>query len=81
MSQSDEKESTDKSVKEGPQAAIEKELIEQYLQSKGYSFKELCKLPEDEAKALMIEACKYASLKLAQVESTARFRETIREPS
>jgi hypothetical protein len=42
---------------------------------------DLCNLPEEEAKALMIEACKYASLKLAQVESEAHFRETIREPS
>ena len=80
MSQSEKTELTGKSVKEGPQAAMEKTLIEQYLRSKGYSFKELCKLPEEEAKALMIEACQYASLKLAQVESTAHFREKIREP-
>lgn len=80
MSQSDKTEISDRSVKEGPQAAMEKTLIEQYLRSKGYSFKDLCELPEEEAKVLMIEACKYASLRLAQVESTARFREKIREP-
>jgi hypothetical protein len=42
---------------------------------------DLCNLPEEEVKALMIEACKCASLKLAQVESKAHFRETIRGPS
>jgi hypothetical protein len=81
MSHSDETESTAQSAAEGPQAALEKRLIEQFLRSKGYTFKELCNLPEDEAKALMIEACQYASLKLAIVESTAHFREKIREPS
>jgi hypothetical protein len=80
MNLSENTEVTDRSVKEGPQAAMEMTLLEQYLQSKGYSFKDLCNLPEEKAKALMIEACKYASLKLAQVESTARFREKIREP-
>lgn len=65
----------------GRQAAMERMLLEQYLQGKGYSFKDLCNLPEEEAKALMIEACKYASLKLAEVESAAHFREKIRGPS
>lgn len=69
------------SIRDGPQSKMEKALLEQYLQSRGYSFKDLCDLPEEEAKSLMIEACKYASLKLAQVESAARFRETIRESS
>jgi hypothetical protein len=81
MNQSAEKESAGDSMKEHPQAAMEQTLLEQYLQSKGYSFKELCNLPEEEAKALMIEACKYASTKLAAVESTAHFREKIRGPS
>ena len=68
-------------IRDGPQSKMEKTLLEQYLKTRGYSFKDLCDLPEEEAKTLMIEACKYASLKLAQVESAARFRETIREPS
>jgi Fe-S-cluster-containing hydrogenase component 2 len=69
------------SIRNGPQSKMEKTLLEQYLKTRGYTFKDLCDLPEEEAKSLMIEACKYASLKLAQVESAARFRETIREPS
>ena len=72
---------TNDSIRDGPQSKMEKTLLEQYLKSRGYTFKDLCDLPEEEAKSLMIEACKYASLKLAQVESAARFRETIREPS
>ncbi len=72
---------TTESFRDGPQARMEKALLEEYLQTRGYSFKDLGELPEEEAKSLMIKACKYASVKLAQVESAARFRETIREPS
>lgn len=71
----------DDCVKEGPQAAMEKAFIEEYLKSKGHSLKELQKLPAEKAKALMTEACQYASLKLAQMESTAHFREKIQGPS
>jgi hypothetical protein len=71
---------SEESIRDGPQSAMEKTLLEEYLQSKGYLFKDLCNLPEEEAKALMIEACRYASLKLAQVESTAHIRENIRWP-
>jgi hypothetical protein len=71
----------DDSVKEGPQAAMERALIEAYLKGKGYSLKELQKLPKEKAKSLMTEACEYASLRLAQVESTAHFRDKIEGPS
>jgi hypothetical protein len=71
---------SDESIRDGPQSKMEKNLLEEYLRSKGYRFKDLCQLPEEEAKTLMIEACKYASLKLAQVESTANIREKIRWP-
>lgn len=72
---------SEESIRDGPQSAMERTLLEEYLQSKGYSFKDLCNLPEEKAKILMIEACKYASLKLAQMESTAHVRESIRRPS
>ena len=72
---------TNESIRDGPESTLEKTLLEEYLRSRGYSFKDLCELPEEEAKGLMIEACKYASLKLAQVESKARFREKIQGPS
>lgn len=63
---------------EGPESVLERMLIESYLKEKGFaSIKELGKLPKEEAKKLMMEACKYASLKLAEVESTDRFQKDI----
>lgn len=66
---------------EGPQSALEKNLIEEYLQEKGHSLESLHRLPKDAAQRLMREACTYASLKLAEVESRARFRDEIHGPS
>ena len=66
------------SIFEGPESALERMLIESYLREKGIaSIKELNKLPKDKAKQLMEEACRYASLKLAEVESTDRFQKDI----
>jgi hypothetical protein len=66
---------------EGPQSALERKLVEEYLQGKGYSKEDLLKLPKDKAKELMVEACTYASLKLAELEAKSHFRENIRAPS
>jgi hypothetical protein len=66
--------------KDGPQSALERMLLEEFLRGKGYRLSDLDRLPKEEAKALMIEACRFASLKLAQLESTAHFREEIRRP-
>lgn len=66
---------------EGPQSALERKYIEEYLQSQGASLKDLGDLPEEEQQHLMREASKYASLKLAEVESRAKFREDIHAPS
>lgn len=61
----------------GPQTALERKYIEQYLLSQGYCLADMRSLPEEEAKRIMIGACKYASYKLAEVESRARFRQRI----
>jgi len=66
--------------KDGPQSAMEKALLEAYLQQKGYHLTDLADLPEEQAKALMTEASQYASLRLAEVESVAHFREKIHWP-
>jgi hypothetical protein len=66
---------------EGPESALERKLIREYLREKGYSMQDLRKLPREEAKRLMSEACQYAALKLAEVESKAKFRRDIRTPS
>lgn len=70
----------DKCLSEGPQSALEHSLIEEYLLSKGYRMADLRSLPEDQAKALMKEACLFAALKLAEVESKVRFRKEIEAP-
>lgn len=71
----------DKSAAEGPQSALEKKYIQDYLESQGTSLEGLGRLPKDEKQHLMREACKYASLKLAEVESRAKFRHEINAPS
>ncbi len=57
---------------EDPQARLERSYLEEYLQTRGYSLKDIPYLPKEEARALMIEACKYASIKLAEVEMRSR---------
>jgi hypothetical protein len=74
-------ENIDQCLSEGPQSALERRFIKEFLLGKGYRPADLSKLPEGEAKQLMRDACKYASLKLAEVESRAQFREDIRGPT
>ena len=71
----------DKCAAVGPQSVLEKKLIEEHLQGKGYALEDLHSLPKEEAQQLMRAACTYASLKLAEVESRARFRQEIHGPS
>jgi hypothetical protein len=65
---------------EGPQSALERKYIEEYLAEKGYALHDLQALPERDARRLMRDACKYASLKLAEVESRAHLRKEIHYP-
>ncbi len=67
----------DRCAGEGPQSTLEKKLIEAYLAEKGYHMDDLQEMPEEQAKALMQEACRSASLKLAEVESKTKFRKDI----
>lgn len=67
----------DRCAGEGPQSALEKRLIGQYLSDRGYTLADLQEMPEEQAQALMQEACRYASLKLAEVESKSKFRKDI----
>jgi hypothetical protein len=70
-----------KSSTEGPQSTLERKYIQEYLQSKGFSLESVNDLPKEEMQQLMREASKYASLKLAEVESRAKFRHDIKAPS
>jgi hypothetical protein len=78
MKKIEDRQLADDLYKQGPESALERVLLEEYLSSKGYHLADLNQLPEQEVKRLMTEASRYASLKLAQVESTAHFREEIR---
>ena len=71
----------DEFLPKGPQSALERRFIKEYLREKGYQLEDLKRLPLKESKQLMTEACSYASLKLAEVESKAKFRKEIRGPS
>lgn len=66
--------------KDGPQSVLEKAFLEAYLLKRGYCLSDLADLPEKKAKELMTQASRYASLKLAMLESTAHFREKIQRP-
>jgi hypothetical protein len=50
---------------------LEQRLIEQFLADKGYTRMEWQKLSPEQARQVMVEACQYAALKLAEIESTA----------
>jgi hypothetical protein len=78
MNQQDKKAFTDDCVEGMSQSAMERMLLEEYLNMKGYSLSDLDQLPEDQAKSLMRAACQHASLKMAQVESKVHFRDKIR---
>ncbi|MBK9053589.1 MAG: hypothetical protein IPL78_22615 [Chloroflexi bacterium] len=81
MKKLDKEQFVNECIKDGPQSAMEKMLLHEYLQGKGYQLADLQGLPEAQVKALMTEACQYASLRLAQVESTAHLREKIHVPA
>lgn len=66
---------------EGPQSSLERKYILEFLDSKGLSIEILDKMPEEEKEQVMREASRYASLKLAEVESRAKFRRQINPPS
>jgi len=57
---------------------LEKGLIDEYLKNKGYDRGSLKKLPKDEARRLMTEASIYASGKLTEIETKARFKQNLK---
>ncbi len=61
----------EKPPEQDPHAELEKMLISGYLRDKGYALSSLKSLPHEQAEALMKEASRYASAKLAELESRA----------
>ena len=62
-----------------PKSDLELMYIDEYLQEKGYTRKELATLPEEETTKLMRKASRYASFKLEELESRARLLTKIRD--
>jgi hypothetical protein len=55
-------------------------LIDSYLKDKGISsIQGLSTLSKEDAKRLMLEACRYASLKLAEIESMDRLQRELHQ--
>lgn len=62
------------------ESILERKLIAEYLLSKGYRLSSLKNLPKKKASSLMKEACRYAALKLAEIEARSKFRRKIQTP-
>jgi hypothetical protein len=58
-----------------PQSSLERQLIIDFLKDKGYRLEDLKTLPRSRARKLMIQACTYASLRLAEIEARSQFRQ------
>lgn len=71
---------TGKPATDRPEYDLERNLIVEYLRSKGYSLAGLKELPEDLANDLMKEACRYAAFKMAEIEARSKFRHKIEAP-
>jgi len=69
---------TDRPPIADPAALMERSLIDEFLQAHGTSFATLHTLPASHAESLLKEASRYASARLTEVESRARFVESIR---
>ena len=68
----------DAQPEEDPLAELERMLIHRYLTDKGYRICDLARMPAADLKKVMIDACNYASSKLAEIEAKVEFREHIR---
>lgn len=68
------------SLLEGTLTELERMYLKEYLEGKHYQFKDLPKLPAEQARQLMVEACVYASGKLAEIQARAKFIDRIHFP-
>jgi len=65
---------------EGPQTILERTLIAEYLFGNGYLMCDLKELPPQVVKSLMWEACRFAALRLAEIEAKAELCQKFRLP-
>lgn len=66
-----------KNAVNAPQSPLEQQLINDYLNSKGHTREDFLTLPIEQVRQLMREACKYASLRLAEIEARSQLRRKI----
>ena len=62
-------------------AALERMLVDEFLESRGHTRQSVGELPPAQATALQTAASQYASLRLAEIESRAHYVEEIHRPS
>jgi hypothetical protein len=65
-------ERAERSKMEDPTAKLERMYVEEYLKTKGHTWKSVHALSEMERKRILTEASTYASVKLAEVEGKAK---------
>ena len=66
-------------VEIGSQSGLERAFIREYLLDKGFYLEDLETMSKAEAKNLMAGASRFASLKLAEMESRSQFRRKLAE--
>jgi hypothetical protein len=54
-------------ITDGPDAALERALMEEFLSDQGHSFEDLPSLDEDQRERLMVEAALYAALRQGEL--------------
>jgi hypothetical protein len=60
-------------VAHDPHAELEQSLIAEFLRGRGHTAASLRELPQEQADALLREACLYASGRLTEMESRAHY--------
>jgi hypothetical protein len=68
---------TNSSPLEDPHGALERRLIEEFLESRGQTLSSASELPVPEAARMLRAASEYASLRLAEIESRAHYVDEI----
>lgn len=70
----------DVEILDNPESILERRLIAEYLRGKGFDLADLHFLPAQTAESLLKEACRYATLRLAEIEARSKFRQKIEAP-
>jgi regulator of protease activity HflC (stomatin/prohibitin superfamily) len=63
---------------EEPLAALERELIDEFLRAAGYNAEELRARGDAESRHLLVEASTYAAARLTEVETRAHYIRSLR---